>query len=89
MNKKDFEVLNSLLSRSNAAQTNYKKLGEMGLNYGSPYKNLAAMINGEMGSDDIGTVRLIKVHLIKIGVDANFRISAKNGEFIEDSFTIK
>jgi cellobiose-specific phosphotransferase system component IIB len=87
-NKKDFEVLNSLLSRSNAARSNYKKLGEMGLNYGSFYKNLAAMINGEMGYDDTGTVRLIKDHLKKIGVDANYS-STKDGTYIEDSFTIK
>jgi hypothetical protein len=46
------------------------------------------MINGEMGDDDTGTVRLIKDHLKKIGVDANYS-STKNGEFIEDSFTIK
>jgi len=87
-NKKDFEILNSLLSRSNAARSNYKKLGEMGLNYGSFYKNLAAMINGEMGYDDTGTVRLIKDHLKKIGVDANYS-STKDGTYIEDSFTIK
>jgi hypothetical protein len=89
-NKKDFQILNSLISRSYDAQRykDYKKLGEMGLSYGSPYGNLAAMINGEMGDDDTGTVRLIKDHLKKIGVDANYS-STKNGEFIEDSFTIK
>jgi hypothetical protein len=86
--KKDFEILNGLLSRSNAVQGNYKKLEELGLKYGSTYKNLVAMINGEMGDDDTGTVRLIKDHLKKIGVDANYS-STKNGEFIEDSFTIK
>jgi hypothetical protein len=89
-NKKDFQILNSLISRSYDAQRyqDYKKLGEMGLNSGSTYGNLAAMINGEMGDDDTGTVRLIKDHLKKIGVDANYS-STKNGEFIEDSFTIK
>ena len=87
-NKKDFEILNSLLSRSNSVQGNFKKLGELGLKYGSTYKNLAAMINGEMGSDDTGTVRLIKDHLKKIGVDANYS-STKDGTYIEDSFTIK
>ena len=66
----------------------YAALKEMGLSRGSEYENLAAMINGEMGDDDTGTVRLIKDHLKKIGVDANYS-SAKNGEFIEDSFTIK
>ena len=60
----------------------------MGLNYGSFYKNLAAMINGEMGYDDTGTVRLIKDHLKRIGVDANYS-STKDGTYIEDSFTIK
>jgi hypothetical protein len=89
-NKKDFQILNSLISRSYDAQRyqDYKKISEMGLSSGSTYVNLAAMINGEMGSDDTGTVRLIKDHLKKIGVDANYS-SAKNGEFIEDSFTIK
>ena len=87
-NKKDFEILNGLLSRSNSVQGNFKKLGELGLKYGSTYKNLAAMINGEMGSDDTGTVRLIKDHLKKIGVDANYS-STKDGTYIEDSFTIK
>jgi hypothetical protein len=89
-NKKDFQILNSLISRSHDAQRykDYKKLGEMGLSYGSNYGNLAEMINGEMGDDDTGTVRLIKDHLKKIGVDASYS-SAKNGEFIEDSFTIK
>jgi hypothetical protein len=46
------------------------------------------MINGEMGSDDIGTVKSIKNHLAKIGVDSNYN-KGKDGEFIEDSFTIK
>jgi hypothetical protein len=87
-NRKDFEILNSLLYRSTMAGNNYKKLKEMGLTYASPYKNLQEMINGEMGSDDTGTVRLIKDHLKKIGVNANYS-STKNGEFIEDSFTIK
>jgi len=89
-NKKDFQILNSLISRSYDAQRyqDYKKISEMGLSSGSTYVNLAAMINGEMGSDDTGTVRLIKDHLKKIGVDANYS-STKNGEFIEDSFTIK
>jgi hypothetical protein len=87
-NKKDFEILNSLLLRSTTVANNYQKLKEMGLKFASPYKNLQVMINGEMGDDDTGTVRLIKDHLKKIGVDANYS-STKNGEFIEDSFTIK
>jgi hypothetical protein len=86
--KKDFQILNSLLYRSTMAGNDYSKLKEMGLNFASPYKNLQEMINGEMGSDDTGTVRLIYDHLKKIGVDASYS-SAKNGEFIEDSFTIK
>jgi hypothetical protein len=88
-NRKDFEILNSLLYRSTMAGNNYKKLKEMGLTYASPYKNLQEMINGEMGSDDTGTVRLIKDHLKKIGVNANYRITTSNNEFSEDSFTIK
>jgi hypothetical protein len=88
-NKKDFEILNSLLYRSTMAGNNYKKLKEMGLKFASPYKNLQAMINGEMGSDDTGTVRLIKDHLKKIGVNANYRITTSNKEFVEDSFIIK
>jgi hypothetical protein len=87
-NKKDFQILDSLLLRSTTVRNNYLKIKEMGLKFASPYKNLAAMINGEMGDDDTGTVRLIKDHLKKIGVDASYS-SAKNGEFIEDSFTIK
>ena len=87
-NKKDFEILNSLLLRSTTVANNYQKLKEMGLKFASPYKNLQVMINGEMGDDDTGTVRLIKDHLKKIGVDANYS-STKNGEFIEDSFSIK
>lgn len=87
-NKKDFQILDSLLLRSTMVSNDYTKLKGMGLTYASPYKNLAAMINGEMGDDDTGTVRLIKDHLKKIGVDANYS-STKNGEFIEDSFTIK
>ncbi len=88
-NKKDFEILNGLLLRSKTVAKNPLKLKEMGLTYASPYKNLQAMINGEMGSDDTGTVRLIKDHLKKIGVDANYRITTSNKEFVEDSFTIK
>ena len=88
-NRKDFEILNSLLYRSTMAGNNYKKIKEMGLKFASPYKNLQAMINGEMGSDDTGTVRLIKDHLKKIGVDANYRITTSNKEFVEDSFIIK
>ena len=71
------------------AGNNFKKLKEMGLTYASPYKNLQEMINGEMGSDDTGTVRLLKDHLKKIGVNANYRIVVKSKEFVEDSFTIK
>jgi hypothetical protein len=88
-NRKDFEILNSLLYRSAMAGNNSKKLKEMGLIYASPYKNLQEMINGEMGSDDTGTVRLLKDHLKKIGVNANYRIVVKSKEFVEDSFTIK
>lgn len=90
-NKKDFEILDSLLSRSYEAQRfrDYKKLKEVGLKFASPYKNLAAMINGEMGNDDTGTVRLIFDHLKKIGVNANYRFNSKTKEFIEDSFSIK
>ena len=51
--------------------------------------NLAKMINGEMGSDDTGTVRLIKAHLVKIGVNANYIVYTKNQGYKEDSFTIK
>ena len=90
-NKKDFEILDSLLSRSYEAQRfrDYKKLKEVGLKFESPYKNLAAMINGEMGNNDTGTVRLIFDHLKKIGVNANYRFNSKTKEFIEDSFSIK
>jgi hypothetical protein len=90
-NKKDFQILDALLKKSKVARLSpnpYAALKEMGLSRGSEYENLAAMINGEMGDDDTGTVRLIKDHLKKIGVDANYS-STKNGEFIEDSFTIK
>jgi hypothetical protein len=87
-NRKDFSILNTLLYRSTMVGNDFKKLEELGLKFASPYKNLQEMINGEMGSDDTGTVRLIKDHLKKIGVDANYS-STKNGEFIEDSFTIK
>jgi hypothetical protein len=90
-NKKDFQILDGLLKRAKEARLSpnpYAELKKLGLSRGSEYGNLAAMINGEMGSDDTGTVRLIKDHLKKIGVDASYS-SAKNGEFIEDSFTIK
>ena len=87
-NRKDFSILNTLLYRSTMVGNDFKKLEELGLKFASPYKNLQEMINGEMGDDDTGTVRLIKDHLKKIGVDANYS-STKNGEFIEDSFTIK
>jgi NADH dehydrogenase/NADH:ubiquinone oxidoreductase subunit G len=90
-NKKDYQILDALLKKSKVARLSpnpYAALKEMGLSRGSEYENLAAMINGEMGDDDTGTVRLIKDHLKKIGADANYR-STKNGEFIEDSFTIK
>ena len=89
-NKKDFQILDSLLSRSYEAQRfqDYKKIKEMGLDYGSSYKNLAEMINGEMGDDDTGTVRLIQDHLKKIGVNASYKFDPKDKEFIEDSFSI-
>lgn len=90
-NKKDFQILDSLLKKSKEARLSnnqFAALKAMGLSSGSEYNNLAAMINGEMGYDDTGTVRLIKDHLKKIKVDANYS-STKNGEFIEDSFTIK
>ena len=80
--------MNALLSRSNAVQGNFKKLGELGLKRGSIKKNLAELVNNEFGYDDTGTVRLIKDHLKKIGVDANYS-STKDGTYIENSFTIK
>jgi hypothetical protein len=87
--KKDFQILNSLLYRSTMAGNDYSKLKEMGLNFASPYKNLQEMINGEMGSDDTGTVRLIYDHLKKIGVNAGYTFDTKTKEFKENSFTIK
>ena len=61
----------------------------MGLSRGSEYKNIQDLINGEMGTDDIGTVKSIKNHLAKIGVNAAYKYGTESGEFIEDSFTIK
>lgn len=87
-NKTDFSILNGLLSRS-YKETNYQKQKEMGLTMKSTYPDLQSMINGEMGSDDTGTVRLIKNHLIKIGVNASYRYLTKNKEYVEDSFSIK
>jgi len=90
-NKKDFQILDGLLKRAKEArlsQNLHAELKKLGLSRSSEYGNLAAMINGEMGSDDTGTVRLIKDHLKKIGVDANYS-STKDGTYIEDSFTIK
>lgn len=88
-NKKDFEILNALLLKANGLQNNRKALKEIGLKLGSQYKNFKDLINGEMGSDDIGTVRLIKDHLNKIGVAASYRKVVKNGEFSEGSFLIQ
>jgi hypothetical protein len=42
-----------------------------------------------MGTDDIGTVKSIKNHLAKIGVNAGYRYNTGNGDFTEDSFSIK
>jgi hypothetical protein len=82
-NKKDFQILDSLILRSYDAYRykDYKKLGEMGLSFGSRKENLAALVNNEMGSDDTATVRLIKDHLKKIGVDASYS-STKDGTYI-------
>ncbi len=91
-NKKDFQILDALLKKSKEARLSpnpYAALKEMGLSRGSEYGNLVAMINGEMGSDDTGTVRLIKDHLKKIGVNAGYTLYTKNKEFKEDSFYIK
>lgn len=87
-NKTDFSILNGLLSRS-YKEVNYRKIKEMGLDRKSTYPDLQSMINGEMGSDDTGTVRLINNHLGKIGVRASYKALTKNGEFVEDSFIIK
>ena len=90
-NKKDFQILDALIKKSKEARlssNSYAALKAMGLSRGSEYNNLAAMINNEFGYDDTGTVRLIKDHLKKIGVDASYS-STKDGTYIEDSFTIK
>ena len=90
-NKKDFQILDALIKKSKEARLGpnpYAALKGMGLSSGSEYKNLQEMINEEMGSDDTGTVRLIKDHLKKIGVDASYS-STKDGTYIEDSFRIK
>ena len=91
-NKKDFQILDGLLKKAKEvglSANSYGELKKLGLSRGSEYNNLAAMINGEMGSDDTGTVRLIKAHLVKIGVNANYIVYTKNQEYKEDSFTIK
>lgn len=91
-NKKDFQILDALIKKSKEARLGpnpYAALKGMGLSSGSEYGNLAAMINGEMGSDDTGTVRLIKDHLRKIGVNAGYTLYTKNKEYKENSFTIK
>ena len=91
-NKKDFQILDSLLKKSKEARlsnNSYAALKAMGLSRGSEYKNIQDLINGEMGADDIGTVRSIKNHLAKIGVDASYKYGIESGDYIEDSFSIK
>ena len=87
-NKKDFQILDALIKKSKELMFRRPELKKIGLSLGSEYENLAAMINGEMGSDDIGTVKSIKNHLAKIGVNSDYK-KGKDGEYIEDSFTIK
>lgn len=87
-NKKDFQILDALIKKSKELMLRRPELKKIGLSQGSEYENLAAMINGEMGSDDIGTVKSIKNHLAKIGVNSDYK-KGKDGEYIEDSFTIK
>jgi hypothetical protein len=90
-NKKDFQVLDYLIKKSNELYTsqNSSELKKLGLSAASEYKNIQDLINGEMGTDDIGTVKSIKNHLAKIGVNASYRYNTGNGDFTEDSFSIK
>ena len=91
-NKKDFQILDALIKKSKEARrssNSYAALKAMGLSRGSEYKNIQDLINGEMGADDIGTVRSIKNHLLKIGVDASYKYGIESGDYIEDSFSIK
>ena len=91
-NKKDFQILDALIKKSKEARrssNSYAALKAMGLSRGSEYKNIQDLINGEMGADDIGTVRSIKNHLLKIGVDASYKYGIDSGDYIEDSFSIK
>jgi hypothetical protein len=90
-NKKDFQILDYLIKKSNELYTsqNSSELKKLGLSKASEYKNIQDLINGEMGTDDIGTVKSIKNHLAKIGVNAAYSYGSESGDFIEDSFSIK
>lgn len=87
--KRDFQILDNLIKKGNETRGNFSKLKEIGLKTMPVYKNIQDLINGEMGSDDIGSVKSIKVHLAKIGVDADYKTGKESGDFIEDSFRIK
>jgi hypothetical protein len=88
-NKKDFQILDYLIKKSNELSASSPELKKLGLSAASEYKNIQDLINGEMGTDDIGTVKSIKNHLAKIGVNAAYRYNTGNGDFTEDSFSIK
>jgi len=88
-NKKDFDILNNLIKRSFSLARNPSELSKIGIKDGSNYRNIQDLINGEMGSDDIGTVKSIKDYLNKIGVSASYKYKTESGNFIEGSFIIK
>ena len=90
----DLKDLNTLLKISSTfgasgtqeaitAAENKKKAGVSS----GDYSNLQDLINGEMGSDDVGIVQTIVDHLKKIGAKASFEVD-NEGNFVEDSFRV-
>ena len=67
----------------------FRNAGLVGM-MNTEYKNLQSLINGEFGSDDIGTVKSIANHLNDLGggIKATFDINS-DGSYKEDTFKIE
>lgn len=97
-NKKDFDTLDALLKKSSeigddemshTSKPRHPGMSaeKLGLESNSEYPSVQTMVNGEMGSDNLGTVQDITNHLKSIGVNASFS-KLDSGDFKEDSFKI-
>jgi peptidoglycan hydrolase-like protein with peptidoglycan-binding domain len=92
-NKKQFDALNTLFSETHGKNLSIEKAKEKGLRFApqSGFSSVEAIINNEMGTGDLESVKDIVNHLKSIGIKATFGTTKDqyNKEYFkENSFKI-